>query len=229
MSLRVDLCSYDAAKFAATHWHYSKSMPGSKTFKIGAWEDEIFIGVVIFSWGTNSRIGRMFGLEMTQCVELTRVALKHDHRTPVSRILAIAIKFLQKHNPGIECIVSYADCDQEHYGGIYQATNFYYLGLVEQNGGTPKFRIRGKVVHGRTVGSKYGRQNLEWLRSHVDPNTEHVFTKGKHKYAYPLSTQVRSICEELKQQYPKRVASIDIDAAACQAEEGSSILTATLQ
>lgn len=229
MNLRVDLCTYEAAKFAVEHWHYSRSMPASKTFKVGAWEDGTFIGCVIFSWGSQRFLGRMFGLEMTQCVELTRVALKSTHHSPVSRILAIAIKFLKKHNPGIECIVSYADCDQDHHGGIYQATNFYYLGAVEQNGGTPKYRIHGKVRHGRTVGSIYGRQSLDWLRSYVDPNVEHVFTKGKHKYAYPFSENVRQICEQHKQKYPKRVASIDADAAVFQTAEGGSIPTATLQ
>jgi len=228
MNLHVDLCSYKAAEFAVTHWHYSKSMPASKTFKVGAWEDDRFIGVVIFSWGTQRFLGRMFGLEMTQCVELTRVALKSDHQAPVSRVLAIAIKFLKKHNPGIECIVSYADCDQNHHGGIYQACNFYYLGLVEQNGGTPRLKIRGKVMHGRTVGSKYGHQALDWIRSHVDPNAEKVFTKGKHKYAYPLSRRVREICEASKQEYPRRAASIGDDAAINQIAEGGSTPTAAL-
>lgn len=232
MSFHVDLCSYDAAKFAVMHWHYSKSMPASKLFKLGAWENGEFVGTVIYSWGTQQFLGRMFGLEMTQCVELTRVALRSSHKTPVSRILAISLKMLKKHNPGIECVVSYADCDQEHHGGIYQAANFFYLGLVQQNGGTPKYRIKGRVRHGRSVGSRYGNQNLEWLRKHVDPRTEHVFTKGKHKYAFPFSERVRKICEEQKQIYPKRitgVASIDGDAAAIQAAEGGSIPTATLQ
>lgn len=229
MNLRVDLCTYEAAKFAVSHWHYSKSMPASKTFKVGAWEDGEFVGSIVFSWGSNARIGQMFGLQMTQCPELTRVALKTGHQTPTSKILSIAIKFLRKHNPGVECLMSYADCDQNHHGGIYQACNFFYLGKVQLNGGTARYRIHGKVRHGRTIGSIYGRQNLDWLRANVDPNAEKVFTTGKHKYVLPFTDRVRSICEELKQPYPKRAASIGVDATGIQPGEGSSLLTAALQ
>jgi hypothetical protein len=40
VDLKVDFCSYEAAKYAVEHWHYSKTMPAGKTVKIGAWEDD---------------------------------------------------------------------------------------------------------------------------------------------------------------------------------------------
>ena len=43
MSLRLDWCSYAAAKYACENWHYSKCLPASKIVKIGVWEDEKYL------------------------------------------------------------------------------------------------------------------------------------------------------------------------------------------
>src|SRR5206468_8960196 len=93
-TLRIDWCSYDAAKYAVRHWHYSRSLPCSKTAKIGVWEDSAFIGAVVFAWGANKRLAGEYGLKMTECAELCRVALT-THRTPVSKIVSIAVKTLK--------------------------------------------------------------------------------------------------------------------------------------
>lgn len=41
--LKLDFCSYQAAKFACENFHYSKSTPAGKIIKIGVWENERFI------------------------------------------------------------------------------------------------------------------------------------------------------------------------------------------
>ena len=74
ITLRLDWCSYEAAKYAVEHWHYSHSMPGGKSVKIGVWEDKQFVGCVIFAFGAQQNLGRAFGLTMYQCSELVRVA-----------------------------------------------------------------------------------------------------------------------------------------------------------
>jgi len=79
-SLRIDWCSYEAAKYAVQHWHYSRSLPCSKTARLGVWEDDKFIGVVIFAWGANRHLAGEYRLKMTECAELYRVALD-DHAT----------------------------------------------------------------------------------------------------------------------------------------------------
>lgn len=226
--LKLDWCPYEAAKYAVEHWHYSCCMPASKTVKIGVWEVGQFVGVVIFSWGSNSRLGQQFGLGMTQCCELTRVALDHRHRTPVSRILTIALAMLKRQSPGLRLVISYADCDQGHHGGIYAAGGWTYLGKVQLGGGTPKYRIHGKVMHGRSVGARGWKQQLPWLREHVDPAAEKVFTDGKHKYAMPLDADMRAVVARLHQPYPKRAGSADGGTSTDQVESGGSIPTPAL-
>jgi hypothetical protein len=90
--------------------------------KIGAWESGRFIGVVIFAWGMNRNLGSPYGLGIGECCELVRVALS-KHKTQVSRIIKIALAFLKSKSPGLKMIVSFADPEQGHSGGIYQAGN----------------------------------------------------------------------------------------------------------
>ena len=63
-NLRLDWCSYHAAKYAVEHWHYSKTMPTPPVLNIGVWESGKFIGVVLFSRGANNNLGRPYRGEL---------------------------------------------------------------------------------------------------------------------------------------------------------------------
>jgi hypothetical protein len=199
--LRIAWATHEAAKFACENFHYSKSLPAGKLVKVGAWEADKFIGVVIFSRGANSKIGSLYGLTQKECCELTRVALT-EHKTFVSEILAKAIKFLRESSPNVQLIVSYADVEQKHYGGIYQATNWIYKGKTD---GEHYFIIKGKKTHPKSIHSKYGKgsQRIEWLRANVDSHAEIYTTVGKHKYLMPLNKKIRKKILPLHKPYPK--------------------------
>ena len=143
--LRIDWASHEAAKFACENWHYSQCLPVGKLVKVGAWEDGKYIGCVIFGRGANHNMLKPFGLSQDEGCELVRVALK-SHKTPVSRILSISLKFLKLKCPELRLVVSYADADQNHHGGIYQATNWIYDGLKNQ-GTMGAFIVKGKKMH----------------------------------------------------------------------------------
>ncbi|MGG3873251.1 protein Mom [Brevibacillus laterosporus] len=199
--LKIAWATFEAAKFACENFHYSKSLPAGKLVKIGAWEDGKFIGVVIFSRGANNRIGSPYNLPQTECCELTRVALT-KHQSFVSEILAKAIKFLKEQSPNIKLIVSYADVEQNHKGGIYQATNWIYEGKTE---GERYFIVHGKKTHPKSIHSRYGTgsQRLEWIRNNVDSQARMIITAGKHKYLMPLNKKIRKQIEQLRKPYPK--------------------------
>lgn len=231
VNLKIDWCSYEAAKYAVENWHYSHVMPASKTVKIGAWENGVFIGCVIFSRGANQHLGKAYNLSINEVTELTRVALS-NHITATSKIVAIAIRFLKKQSPGLRLIISYADCDQKHIGVIYQASNWIYSGMVQTGGGTPKYMINGIIKHGRSIYAKFGRgsQNLEWLKNHVDPNAEKVYTLGKHKYLFPLDNAIKKQIEPLRKPYPKRErGEIDSAPQSNVETEGASPIRSLLQ
>src|SRR5215471_3976501 len=94
-TLSIDWCSYEAAKYAVQHWHDSRSLPCSKTARFGAWEDDKFIGAVVFAWGANPHLAGEYKLKITECAELCQVALT-KHTTPVRRIITITVKMLMR-------------------------------------------------------------------------------------------------------------------------------------
>ena len=209
--LRVDWASHESAKYAVEHWHYTKSLPFGKMVKVGAWENNQFIGVVIFSFGANKNIGKPYGLIQIECCELVRIAL-NNHITPVSKIMARAIKMLKKQSSGVRLIISYADTNQGHIGSIYQATNWIYVGETKP---TKEYFLNGRFVHG-TLAKEYG--SVKGLKSRP--------SSIKHKYIMPLNDEMRTKIAPLAKPYPKRPKqATDSD----QESSGSATLTRTLQ
>lgn len=200
--LVIDWCTFKAAKYACEHWHYSQCIPAGKLVKVGAWENGKFIGCVIYGRGANHNMLKPFGLKPDEGCELVRVALK-DHKTPVSRILALSLKFLKRVCPSLRLIVSYADVDNGHHGGIYQATNWVYDGLKNVNTKSA-FIIHGKKVHPKSVHSKGVKQTLPEVQKHLDPNATIFRTKGKHRYLMALDDEMKTRILKLAQPYPKR-------------------------
>jgi hypothetical protein len=168
------------------------------------WEDDRFIGVVIFSRGPSPYIGDLFGLSQIQVCELTRVALR-EHATPVTRIVAIALKLLRRSNPGLKLVVSYADPERNHRGGIYQGGNWIFIGTSIP---VPYFQIAGKIIHNRTVNvavKSIRRGNrMEKIREHF--KTDDVVSiahAALFKYVYPLDPSMLPVVERMRKPYPK--------------------------
>jgi hypothetical protein len=200
--LRVDWATHAAAKYACEHWHYSGSVPVPPLVKVGVWECGDFIGVILFSRGANNNMLKPFGLSVTEGCELTRVALT-SHVTPVSRIIKIALKFLQANSPGLRLIVSFADPSEGHHGGIYQAGGWIYTG--RQQDSIEWLAPDGKIWHGRMVKAKgwtvcHGVRRKTWKPEQCTK----VVKPGKHRYLMPLDPGMRAKIEPLAQPYPKR-------------------------
>jgi hypothetical protein len=212
--LKIDWATHEAAKFACLNWHYSKSMPAGKMVKVGAWEDDCFIGVVLFSYGANGNIGKPYNLIQTEVCELARIALK-KHVSPVSRIMALAIKKLKAMSEGLRLIVSYADTGQGHTGGIYQATNWTYEGFF---GGESSVVVNGRLMHRRQAYSLYGTTRPK--------GSFNVPAAGKHKYLFPLDAEMKKQIIPLSKPYPKHDKQA---TAADHADSGGAAPTVTLQ
>jgi len=204
VNLKIDWASHEAAKYACTNWHYSKSIPKSKLVKIGVWEDNIYIGCVIYSYGATPDLVKPYGLKMNEGCELTRIAL-NKHQSPVSRIMAISLKLLKKSNPGLKLVVSFADSNENHHGGIYQATNWVYSGM---SSGCYFFKDKkGKIWHPRNVS-----ENLSLSGKIIKPSQcEKIWKSGKHRYLMPLDDNMRKQVQQLAKPYPKRMKQAMID------------------
>ena len=227
VDLKIDWASHKAAKFACENWHYSKSIPVGKLVKVGAWENGKFIGVVLFGRGANNNMLKPFGLKADEGCELVRIALT-KHQSPVSKILSIALKFLRKQSPELKLVVSYSDCDQDHHGGIYQATNWIYDGK-HNAGSMGAFIIKGKKTHPKSVHSMGVKQTIDAVRKQLDPNATIFYTKGKHRYLMPLNKKIARQLQFRMQPYPKRAGSVDSDTPTIQVGEGGANPTSALQ
>lgn len=192
--LRIDWATYQAAKYACENWHYSKCTPKGKQIWIGAWEEERFIGIVAIGRSSTPYLGDAYGLSTTETAELTRVAL-NTHKTPVSRIIAIALRWLKKQSPGIRLLVSLADSNHGHHGGIYQAGNWVYVGLSSE---MTQYYFRDKWRNDSNL-MRYLQKNP----SQKDKLSKRKI-KGKHKYLMPLDEQMRKLVLPLKKEFPKR-------------------------
>jgi hypothetical protein len=187
----------------------------------------VFVGVVLFSRGANNNMLRPFGLLPPEGCELVRVALR-SHVSPVSRIVAIAIRLLRKKCPGLRLIVSFADPGHDHVGTIYQAGNWVFTG---QRPPTIEYLAPdGKQWHGRMVSANgrtrvYGVTRSVWRHDQCKP----IECEGKYRYLMPLDDAMRKQIEPLRRPYPKRAESIDSDVPALQAGEGGAIPTSALQ
>ncbi len=199
--LLIAPCTFVAAKYACLNFHYAKAVPAGKLVKFGVWEDDKFIGAVIFGRGANYRMLRPFGLNPEDGCELVRVALS-AHKTPVSRIMALAIKELKKSCSGLKLVVSYADGRQKHLGVIYQAGNWIYTGMT---GTTPDYFYNGRWVHNRTISSLIKSGSLT-------PEQKHKLEKRaggvRLRYLYPLESSIRKQVELESKPYPKKFAEL---------------------
>jgi len=178
-TLRIDWCSYDAARYAVEHWHYSRSLPCSKTARLGVWEDGKFIGAIVFAWGANRHL------------------------------------------------VSYADLNQGHEGKIYQASNWLYVGMTGYEAG---ITLNGKLTHRRTINSKYGTSDIEWLRKRIDPCATRYEGKPKFKYLLPLDDDIAERIKSLSKHYPDTRATSDTsDTPGVHPGKGRAARTVALQ
>lgn len=228
LTIKVSFATKESTKYACEHWHYAHKLPSGNLFSVGVWSDDYFLGVVIFSHGANNRIGCPFNLSQYQCVELTRVALRHHTGVFVSEVLAKAIKYFKKHNPKVILIVSYSDPSQGHKGGIYQATNWLYVGRGVKG---KTYILNGKTLHSKGISDFCRRRSkiwksfkgtrLEFLQKYWDKNMKVKITPGKHKYLMPLNKKARRKLKKIALPYPKsamdgkRMKNIKVDLSDC--------------
>lgn len=199
--LRVAPCAHDAATYAVMRWHYSQTMPAGRLVKHGIWWRSSFVGVIVYGKGASPNIGNPFGLRGHEVVELVRVALG-PHSFQTSSALAVSLRLLRSSNPGLRMVVSFADTTQGHHGGIYQATNWLYVGSKCHH----EYEVKGIRVHPKTLHSRYGKggQSIPWLRQNVDPRARRVTTPPKHKYVMPFDAEMRDRVRAMAKPYPKR-------------------------
>lgn len=210
MTLIVKPCSYQAAKWAVARWYHSPAMPSGKSVSFGAWEDEEFVGVVIYGSGANKDLVKPYGLTQFAGCELTRAAF-NSHKAPITQIVAESLRLLRISNPDLRLIVTFVDPEQNHVGGVYQAGNWIYAGMTQAS---EEYLVNGKRWQGRSLrmhrqthpqGGVEASNALEWAKKVLDPNACVVMGSSKYRYLYPMDKGMRRKIEKLRLPYPRAV------------------------
>lgn len=199
--IKLTLANSDSIKFACLNYHYAKRVP-SVAIAFNVYEDDKYCGVICYGHGANNNLPSSLNRISGQVIELVRVALNGKQNT-TSECLAASIREIKKRCPLVDFVVSYADCDQDHKGIIYQATNWLYLGQKNENT-TGEFIVHGKAYHPKSLHSKGYKQSLDWLKKNIDPRASIKKTKGKHKYVMPMNKKSRKEIQHLHLPYPKK-------------------------
>lgn len=211
--MRIEIASTKAIRFACVKYHYSGIAPlsgnhiGYSVFN----DASEWCGVILFGSGANNMAGKEFGLVAGQYLELTRVALNgRQGEGMTSKAVSLCLKRVKKDCPTLRLIISYADIDQNHYGTIYQATNWIYVGEKLKNSKDGAWIVKGKKVHGRAIslkiarmGGSKGLSRAQFVRRYYDKDAVEYVTKGKRKYLYPLDKQMREKIKPMAKPYPK--------------------------
>lgn len=199
--MRLEKASYKAVKYACLNFHYAKSIPVNVTGYSVFNDANEWCGVVIFGSGATINIASPYNLKQGQVIELVRMALNGKHGI-TSKVLSLSLKLIKKMLPLCKLIVSYADVDQNHFGCIYQATNWIYTGKCNENTRTG-FIINGIKIHNKSLHGMGKKQSLSGAQE-IDKNAIAFISKGKHKYIYPLDKTLIPLCNSLSKPYPKK-------------------------
>jgi hypothetical protein len=192
-----------------TYWfmlnlHYAKRIP-SISFAYGLIKDADLVGVITYGTPPSSTLCRgICGDEYQKdVVELNRLVLKNNGKNEASRLVGGSMKLL----PTPKIVVSFADSAQDHYGYVYQATNFLYTGL------SAKFVdpcVKG-LEHQHHATYAHGLTNKEVVAKYGSENVYFIERSRKHRYIKFLGNkrEIKTMMGSLRYTvlpYPKKVS-----------------------
>ena len=157
----------DWAKFVFRTWHYARSVPSGKTHYV--FHDPVFFA---FSIPANKNISKFLIGEPNRVWELSRMWANDGHKkNALTQSLKKAVQTFQSLEPDALAIVSYADPNVGHDGGVYKAASWIATGQSEEgryyraeNGqvvSRRKFHSGGKhLTKAEIIGLGYVEANL---------------------------------------------------------------------
>lgn len=193
--MRLEIASNKAVKYACLNFHYAKVIPTyTIAFSVFNSKHE-WCGCVLFGGGASVNMPKKLGVNSGQYLELNRMALNGKQES-TSKVLSTAIRLVAKKSPTCKLLFSYADKGQNHFGTIYQATNWYYIEDIESSGTEYYFKGEWRHDRGRYAWGVDFKQLPKRKKA------------GKHKYIYPLDKNLIPLCKSFSKPYPKQAVEV---------------------
>jgi len=190
----IRLVDINTAKYLVENFHYSKNLPSNVTINYGLFIDDECVAAACYGPCVSRHVPKDW-------VELRRLVKSENSNFILSQFLAKTLKIMRKNVPAI---LSWADPNQAHHGGIYQATNWIF---TEQKSGCNRTFIDelGNHIHPRTVYARYGTQSVPIILGKF-PKWSAYIPKTKYRYLMPGLLSKSRCLEILKTKelpYPK--------------------------
>lgn len=169
--------------------HYTHSVPSGKRLAY-TFEDAI----VLFAIPANKNISSWLLGRPNVVWELARLWAPDGHRANLlTEALAAAVRRFRVEHPTVEALVSYADPNAGHLGGVYRAASWVYLGQCEES---RNYRgPGGEIVSRRAFHS--GSRSLRKAEIEALGYAE-LKLPGKHRFARGLTRKARRAIEKRK-------------------------------
>lgn len=202
---RVAVIPPATARQIVCQFHYSKAWPTGNFISLGAFIDRKICGVVTFGHPANMNNWKNTpGCDKPRdMAELTRLWIADwAPRFVESRTIAAGLRILRRDRI-CRVAMSYADPLHGHYGTVYQASNWIFVG---QSAPSSQLRFSdGSLMHKRAAFDRYGTDNAARLHA-VDPGIKSVQVPGKYKYLYPVDKLLTDALQALGKPYPLRAS-----------------------
>lgn len=209
--IRVERCAVKVIRRAIVTGHYSGVMPDACQEAFAAFNhlDGLIAAVAYGPGGNNKTFGAILsGADSSNARELIRLWVHPNApKNTASLIVSKSMKLLPRQ---VDLVVTFADSGQEHVGTVYQALNFFYLGMSNQ--GTRYIDNSGIEVTSRLANvyrqrhpERFGGMSLKEIREILGWTP--VISHPKHRYGLGVGINKRKVNKQLmqiSQPYPKK-------------------------
>ncbi len=188
------------ANLVVARMHYLHSMPGGTQLRLGVFAGARLAGVLTLGVGPTNVHRLVDGAVSSDCLTLTRLWLSDDLlANSESRVLGVVLRTLRRET-SIRFVVTYADPAAGHIGGIYQASNWLYIGsslamsLLDLGD--------GRAWHSRSLAHAFGTHSRKYFEAH-GIKVRRIPQAAKHRYLYFLDQSWRHRLRVPVLPYPK--------------------------
>lgn len=160
--------------------HYTRSVPSGKSYYL-QFEDAL----IVWSIPANNNIARFVLGWPGNVWELSRLYAPDGHeKNLLTRAISAGVSAIRRlENP--DALVSYADPNVGHQGGVYQAASWLYHGKCDK---TRMYQRDGRTVARRAFHS--GENGMTKAQIEADGWRE-IYQTGKHRFVKPLTHKAR--------------------------------------
>ena len=187
----LDHANLEYGKSMIKKHHYTHSIPSGKSYYFG------FDGaIVVYSIPANPYVSQSLFSFDAVVWELTRLWAPDGHEPNLlTQAISKSVKIMCRMVDGLDALISYADPNVGHKGGVYRAASWVFVGQSSE--GRYYTNQDGQVVARRKFHS--GSKSMKKSEIIALGYTE-LYLPGKYRFVRPLSRNAKREIAKLKMQ-----------------------------